>query len=48
MYFDKARFSVSTGSETVDRKGNKRGEVYYADLTVISPEKKMTFEFIFD
>ena len=48
MYFDKARFSVSTGSETVDRKGNKRGEVYYADLTVISPKKNMTFEFIFD
>ena len=48
MYYDKNLFTVTLGSEEVERKQGKTGTVYYADLAVINPTQNMKFEFVFD
>ncbi len=47
MSFDNTAFDISFGSETVARKRAQKETVYYVDLSVKNPQKKLEFTFEF-
>lgn len=46
LAYDKSIFTLTFGSEEVERKKGKTGTVYYADLTLKNPSESIKLEFV--